>query len=111
MSAMRLLPYSRSMARLTLKTTCLNVEKNPRQSTSPVPTGTSSPQVPGTLVRLPDPRSEDVQRLHRIALVIHDHVRRIEINADVRMIQLVQQSGEFRRGFLAGLQSEQNILH
>jgi len=62
-------------------------------------------------MHLPDPRCEHMQCLHRITLVVHDHVGRVEIHADVRVVQFVKQIGEGRRGFLSGFKPEQDVLH
>ncbi len=78
-----------------------SVAKNARQSTSPVPTTTSSPQVPGVLVRLASLMWHDatcgskrVQPRDGVALVVQDQIGRIEVDADVRTIERVEETPE-----------------
>jgi hypothetical protein len=79
-----------------------------RQSTCPVPTGTSAHLGTDRVldVHLADPAAQHSQRFDRIALIVEDHIGRIEVDTHVLLIQLLQHLEQHWRNFLPGLESQ-----
>ena len=59
-------------------------------------------------VHLHDPRIEDLDRFHRLALGVEDHVRRIEVDANARNLR--HEGREVLGGLLAGLENERDAV-
>ena len=83
--------------------------------TAPLPSGRSVPSAPGLPEGGQSPslqctettwRGEHAQRFDGVAGAVQDHVRGIEIDAQVRPVDILEKAEQHGRGLLAGFECE-----